>query len=160
MYLRVAPKVVYMTEVYRKNRSILILENINNILTGLLTREFKQSNSFAEKNSAEVLFRKITAKPSKKYTRHNIAKSLNISPHELDKICIAYCGSKFSKMLLNIRMKKALKLLKENVHNCEKISELLGYGSVFSFSRAFKAYYGKSPTKFSQRILCAEALLM
>ena len=43
------------------------------------------------------------------------------------------------------RMETALHLLKK--HSVSRVAELLGYESIYSFSRAFKLYYGYPPTK-------------
>jgi AraC-like DNA-binding protein len=42
-------------------------------------------------------------------------------------------------------MQKAKQLLKTNT--VSKTAELLGYTSLYSFSRAYKLFYGVSPTK-------------
>ena len=44
------------------------------------------------------------------------------------------------------RMNAALELLKN--HSVSETGQLLGYSSIYSFSQAFCAYYGESPTKY------------
>ena len=50
------------------------------------------------------------------------------------------------KMLTDIRMKKAYLLAKEK-RPIKEIAEESGYSAVYQFSRAYKKYYGFSPSE-------------
>ena len=47
-----------------------------------------------------------------------------------------------------IRLKHAIKLLKENVHNITEISEMTGFNDVKYFREVFKKHYNVSPSQY------------
>ena len=49
------------------------------------------------------------------------------------------------------RMKTAKLLLAENKRSVSQIAELLGYSSIYTFSRAFKKQYGISPSDYKKQ---------
>ena len=49
-----------------------------------------------------------------------------------------------------IRMKKAVRLLKENNLTASEIAYVLGFSSATNFFTAFKSYYGKTPKGFQK----------
>ena len=72
----------------------------------------------------------------------------------------SYIGTLFKKVnnqsILNyitvIRMEKSKKLLRQNKYKIGEISEMVGYGDVFYYSKCFKKMYGYSPKDFVQNI--------
>lgn len=54
-------------------------------------------------------------------------------------------GDTFTVYLENLRMQKALSLMKQTNNTIGRISEMVGYNSIQSFGRAFKRCYGVSP---------------
>ena len=50
--------------------------------------------------------------------------------------------------LLTTRMRKAAQLLREKNTTVQEISDTVGYADIFTFSKAFKKYYGTSPTEY------------
>lgn len=55
-------------------------------------------------------------------------------------------GENFSKYVERLRMEKALQLIEEGDHFINEISEIVGYNSPQVFRRAYKRYYGVTPT--------------
>ena len=53
----------------------------------------------------------------------------------------------------NLKIKEAKKLLREKNYSITQISEMLGYSSIHTFSRAFKKAAGFSPTAYMHSIL-------
>ncbi|MES2455799.1 MAG: helix-turn-helix domain-containing protein [Bacteroidota bacterium] len=51
------------------------------------------------------------------------------------------------KMILTLRMEKALQLLQEKRYSVSEIATAVGFESLFSFSRTFKKHYGYPPNK-------------
>lgn len=49
-------------------------------------------------------------------------------------------------------MEKSKKLLRQNKYKIGEISEMVGYGDVFYYSKCFKKMYGYSPKDFVQNI--------
>lgn len=56
----------------------------------------------------------------------------------------------------NLRLEKAVELLKESDKTISEIASKLGYSSVHSFSKAVKARYGTSPSSFKDKHLSKE----
>lgn len=60
----------------------------------------------------------------------------------------AITGYSPNDFLKIIRMKKALKLFKEGVHNINEVSVLIGFDEPSYFTKCFKKMYGKTPKQF------------
>ncbi len=60
----------------------------------------------------------------------------------------SYFGTTLGQYLVDLKIHKAMSLLSSSRESVTKISELCGYSSVFSFSRAFRSYSGRSPLEY------------
>ena len=78
----------------------------------------------------------------------SIASKLNMSPNYLSAKLHQETGKTFSELLLDARMKKAERLLADPANRVGAISALVGYANTKSFIRAFRLYFGSSPTAF------------
>ena len=60
----------------------------------------------------------------------------------------------FGSNLIEYRNKKRMVLAKELLkqHSVSEVSELIGYKSIYSFSRAYKSYFGYAPSKTEKLI--------
>ncbi len=58
------------------------------------------------------------------------------------------CGKSFSKLLADLRLENAVKLLEKTSLSVSEISDNVGYLNVESFLRAFKNKYALSPSKY------------
>lgn len=54
---------------------------------------------------------------------------------------------------MDLKIKEAKKLIRENNYSVSQISDMLGYSSVHIFSRAFKKTVGMSPTTYGKSII-------
>jgi len=57
-----------------------------------------------------------------------------------------------NQYLIQVRLNKARELLKNSTRSIQKISDQLGFSSVYYFSRLFKKKLGESPLQYRQRI--------
>jgi AraC-like DNA-binding protein len=59
----------------------------------------------------------------------------------------------FGINLIEYRNKKRMELAKDllKIHSVSQVSELIGYQSIYSFSRAYKSYFGHSPGHRAKR---------
>lgn len=73
---------------------------------------------------------------------------VNLSPSYLSRILKEKCGFGFSDYLTRIRMEKACELLGDIRYKSYDIAYYIGYDNPKNFSRAFKAYYGKTPKEY------------
>lgn len=54
---------------------------------------------------------------------------------------------------MTLKMNEAKKLLREKKYSVSQISDMLGYSSIHTFSRAFTKSFGLSPREYSKKIL-------
>jgi YesN/AraC family two-component response regulator len=73
---------------------------------------------------------------------------VNLSPSYLSKIFKDKCGLGFSEHLVKTRMEKACELLNDIQYKTYDIAYYIGYDNPKNFSRAFKAYFGMTPTEY------------
>ncbi|QGH33536.1 AraC family transcriptional regulator [Gracilibacillus salitolerans] len=57
-------------------------------------------------------------------------------------------GQTPSRYILHLKMNKALELLAEQAYTITEMALTLGYSDLYSFSRAFKNYFGISPNQY------------
>lgn len=109
---------------------------------------------FAEKSisrASDAIITKATEYMMENYhkstlTVREVADYCYISEIYLRKLFEKKHGSTPFKKLTEIRMKKAYVLAKEK-RPVTEIAEAVGYGAVCQFSRAYKKYYGRSPSE-------------
>lgn len=74
-----------------------------------------------------------------------------LSPNYLSKIFKRKKGINFSEYLLDVKMEKAAKLLRDVTLKTYEIASEIGYDNPKNFSRAFKQYCGKTPREFREQ---------
>ncbi len=139
---------MYAREVYSPSRSILYLESLADLLAELLKREFERPIKALNKTDLDLYLDKMSQNLGKDYNRETAAKYFNCAPNLLDSLCLKLYSLSFSKILLKMRMKKALELLHGKSMPFSEIANKVGYSNTSSLSKAFKAYYGKSLRNF------------
>ena len=80
-----------------------------------------------------------------------VAKAVHMSPRTLRRK-LALHGSSLSSLLGAERRDRAISLLRSSELSIEEMSELLGYGSVQNFTRAFRQWTGETPAAFRRSI--------
>ncbi|MBL3655144.1 AraC family transcriptional regulator [Fulvivirga sediminis] len=79
-----------------------------------------------------------------------LASQLNMSRSQLYKKVKKEFGQSVSILIRNMRLQKALDLLKNTQLNIAEIAYKVGFTDPGYFTRCFKNYYGKSPSEFLQ----------
>ena len=77
-----------------------------------------------------------------------MARSLGISASHLRARFRASCGVSLGRHLRRLRLEKACGLLRLSQNRVTDVSELCGFTSIYSFSRAFHTAYGVSPLAY------------
>lgn len=77
-----------------------------------------------------------------------LARALGISPSHLRARFRASCGVSIGRHLRRLRLEQACGLLRLGPQRVSEIAEQCGFGSIYSFSRAFRLAYGISPLAF------------
>lgn len=81
----------------------------------------------------------------------DVAKHIGINRSHFTTAFTEKTGVTPSKYIFRLRMDKAIELMAEDTHTITEIALTLGYSDLYSFSRAFKAYYGVSPNQYKKR---------
>jgi YesN/AraC family two-component response regulator len=81
-------------------------------------------------------------------TLESAAKSVHMNSSYLSQFFKQKTGSNFSDYLIDVKMKKAVELLKDISLKAYDVSEMVGYTNSKNFSRTFKNYYGMSPREY------------
>ncbi len=142
----------YELELYSKNPSIIVLSNLAQVVTEILSRSIEpQINERKNIENKVLLFlEKLKMSNSQILSIKDVAKKLNLKTFELNSICLEKFALSFPKLVLKYRLDSALKLLKEG-KSVAKVSKDLGYSSPYAFSRAFKTYYEISPSEYAKK---------
>lgn len=75
----------------------------------------------------------------------DLAKALHVSPDHFAKLFRRHLGHSPRDHLKELRLRQALRLLKESQHPIKKISMDCGYENLNHFHRLFKKRYGVTP---------------
>ncbi len=80
----------------------------------------------------------------------DVAAKLHQSPRTLQRR-LGDEGVTYRELVEQIRRDKALRLILAGSHNVGQVADLLGYGDVTNFSRAFRRWTGESPRGYRQQ---------
>lgn len=124
-----------------------------------ITKAFKTTDDIDESDLMSKMLNGITKYYDytgfiKEYVKENymneisfldLAKVCHVSRSHLSALFKKEVGCSFPEYLVNFRIHKAAKLLKEENLRVSEVSELVGYQDVAHFSKMFKKYMGVSP---------------
>lgn len=91
----------------------------------------------------------ITQNYNKDFTIQELALKAGINQTKLKQGFKALFGTTTFKYIHDLRMQKALEMIKSNEYNIYEVAEYVGYKHSHHFSTAFKRYYGMLPTKIN-----------
>ncbi len=88
-------------------------------------------------------------------TLEDLTDIVHMNPNYISKFFKQKTGQNFYDYLIEIRMKKAVKLLDDINYKTYEVSSLVGYRNSENFSRMFKQYYGITPRDYRNgKALC------
>ncbi|MBQ6893188.1 MAG: helix-turn-helix transcriptional regulator, partial [Clostridia bacterium] len=125
-------------------KNILIMKELYTIAGELFSVKTKQSAS--DKILTDAVEYMMANYHDASLTVEKVAAHCFISEIYLRKLFDKKYGTTPFKKLCEIRMKKAYLLTKEK-RPVKEIAASVGYSAVYQFSRAYKKYYGKSPSE-------------
>jgi len=101
---------------------------------------------------ARVRAKFVELLPSGDCSKNEVAKRLNMSErtlqHKLNDRHTSY-----RELLNEMRQEFAVQYLSQGVHSVSEVAYLLGFSEISSFSRAFRAWIGESPSEYRERRL-------
>lgn len=80
------------------------------------------------------------------FDKIQFASELNVSPSLLYKKVKSLTNKSPNEFVNSIKMNYALDLLQGHLHSVTEISEMCGFSSLDYFGKAFRKYFGKSPS--------------
>ena len=125
-------------------RNMIIMKEIYEIACELFSQ--KQKLSASDKILTDAIEYMMVNHHDATLTIEKVAAHCFISEIYLRKLFEKKNGTTPFKALTEIRMKKAYLLAKEK-RPVKEIAAEVGYSAVYQFSRAYKRYYGKSPSE-------------
>jgi AraC-like DNA-binding protein len=84
-------------------------------------------------------------------TAGQIARAKGLSMRQFRMVFSRVSEMTFDKLIHKMRMERAMELLKTGGYTIDAIAEQTGYADRANFNRAFKRYYGGSPTTFIKK---------
>ena len=125
------------------------LDELRNYFQGLLYRLQQQSKIVTDK-TRYVITQAISYMEqhyNQDISMKDVAAAVAMSYTYFSKFFKEQAGQSFSGYLTSIRMREAKRLIEEDPSiKIQEVAHLVGYESVYSFSRAFKQYYKVAPT--------------
>lgn len=94
----------------------------------------------------------IALLPSGECSKKNVAAQLNMSERTLQNRLTARSTS-YSHLLSETRRELAEQYMNQSLHSISEVAFLLGFSEISSFSRAFRAWTGLSPSAYRERHL-------
>ncbi len=76
---------------------------------------------------------------------HNVCFT---SPGHLSRLFRQHCGMSFQKYVINMRLEKAAKLLRDTNNPVNIIANMVGYNDLSRFDQHFKRHFGKTPRAY------------
>ena len=109
--------------------------------------------------NSDRLVEEVTAYLRENYREASLEKAavyVGLSTSYLSRLFKEKNGIGFSELLLQIRMEKASEMLSDIRCKSYEIAYRVGYDNPKNFSRAFKAYYGVSPSEYRREKTAGE----
>lgn len=87
----------------------------------------------------------------KQLTLAQMSEYFSISYAHLSALISKNLNLPFSEYLTQLRMQQAVHLLSSSTRNIQEISAMVGYDSIYTFSRAFKRHFGVAPSYYRKQ---------
>lgn len=113
----------------------------------------KSSRDIAVNSMSELIVEYMKKNLSANLTLKNLCDHFIIGKTQLCQIFNQNLGQSPMEYYSGLKIEEAKKLLREKNYSVTQISDMLGYSSVHTFSRAFKQAAGFSPTAYMHSIL-------
>lgn len=134
----------------RKDDTQRILKSMLQTLLLEIARRYRiEKTGIAPKSVSEQIL-DYMGDHSDVVTLKDIAIHFNYHPNYISALLHRETGRKFTEILLEKRMGRAVLLMRNTTLSIEEISAMLGYNNHSNFYKAFKEYYGVTPREYIQ----------
>ncbi len=120
------------------------------VLTLLMqvARQYKRSNPGPDDERLSDRILRYMGEHTEAVTLKDIAMHFFYHPNYISTLLRRETGKSFSEILLELRMERAIMLIKGTQLPIEEIAVMLGYSNSSNFYQAFRKYYGKPPREY------------
>ncbi|MCL3780802.1 response regulator [Prolixibacteraceae bacterium JC049] len=137
-----------------------LISQVNNIIKNreqLVAKYKQQVEETVDPNQFTELDKELMEKVHKVTTQHindpsfsvqALSDSVGMSRSNLHHKLKALCDLSPSELIIQIRLKQAVKLLKEKKYAMNEIADMTGFSTASHFSRTFKKQFGGTPSDF------------
>lgn len=152
-FLNISNKTEFLKNFYRiidsNNHNLLrcrscMLYLLDEIISQNCSKDFKRENS--EVDIAQTIRSYLSANYQTPVTLFDLEKQFGYSKFYIEKLFKKEYGISVIEFHRGVRMNAAQKMLETN--SVMSVCEALDFSSVYSFSRSFKSYFGKSPREY------------
>ncbi len=102
----------------------------------------------AERSELAELWKRVDAELGRPWRIEELAALVRLSPASLYRLVRRLCATTPLGLVAGLRLRRAGELLRTTDYKLELIAQLVGYGSAFALSRAFRKHYGRSPRQW------------
>ena len=125
-----------------------ILKSMLQTLLLEIARRYRIERSTTNKKTLAQQIIDYMEEHSNIVTLKDIATHFSYHPNYISALLHKETGKKFTEILLEKRMERAVLLMKNTTLSIEKVSALLGYSNHSNFYKAFKEYYKMTPREY------------
>ena len=133
----------------RKEDTQQILKSTLQTLFLQIARRYRLEKPVSSTESLAEKIMQYMADHSDVVTLKDIAAHFSYHPNYISALLHKETGRKFTEILLEKRMERAVLLLKNTTLSVEEITVILGYSNTSNFYKAFKEYFGVTPREYS-----------
>ena len=115
-----------------------------------LDAQFHPQETLTPKEPSDIInsIKRIVQEQLSFVTLESVAKEVHMNPFYISKLFKQKTGENFTDYVTKCRMEKAAELLSDCLYKTYEISEMAGYSNPKNFARAFKKYYGVTPSEY------------
>ncbi len=132
----------------------LQLEEVQLVLEKLANKLSKKKPLMAEAQDLKInkdfikMLDYLKENYQKKFTLEKLGKQFALSPGYICNLFAKNYNTTLTCYITDIRMKNAVRLMKENNFSLKQVALECGFKDYFYFNKVFKAYYGTTPSQY------------
>ena len=135
--------------VHKKEDSQKIMKALIFAILMLLTRAYTKQKKEVQVSKGEEMMHYMESHLDG-VSLGTLAEHFGYHPNYVSALLHKETGRTFSQILLQMRMERAVLLLKNTDLSQEKIADMVGYHNTSNFYKAFRQYYGTSPKNWKE----------
>lgn len=135
----------------RREDTQRILKTMLSTLLLEIAREYSMDETDKSQQSLSERILGYMASHSDVVTLRDIAAHFSYHPNYISGMLHRETGRKFTEILLEMRMERAVLLMKNTALSIEEISAMLGYSNHSNFYKAFREYYHMTPREYMDK---------